>query len=613
MKRILISIVTWSIITAAMAAMVVFCSVRLGKLRYLGNVLCITLAPPAVDEAIRQIAWPVYERDLPLPLGTYYNPLTPTSAIKLWTRNRQEYGDRALYALLAQRIQNKPVEGSYSPIPIVRADYVAFMRRGERLDPGNALYNLKLARQYWSCAVRFQPNAMAITKPHDSFLEPIETGPGKKPYISQVFQNSRLSQMRVINQQYLDLGILEYRKAMRKQLKVYEPDLVRCAFRTQPTAWWTDDYYVRSCLYYYFSASSIDMLLPHRDVVNALVQNGKLQQAFELLDVNAYASTMLSDSDLSESVLHTTMAQLRHTVAIRHDIEMMLGHNDKANRLSLLYGKLQPDKLPMSSDEYIDSAQPVVGNIYLQTVWLCIILVCVVLMSIGALRQVGWWAVKLCSRQQTETAPTFSIPLHILRNTALTLCVAMIIILFPWPESMLEYIPLAAIKALPIILMVTGVVLFRRLMTHCRQNGIPVPEPKIRAITFWLPVLLATVVVIYSEVVNRIYTSEFVVSTVLAISTSLLVLAVIGVTWVKWRTPDYYAMVNRLVQQQLAWLTVFSAVMAVLLMALEVVTLRLDNTHIGVYKSAELVVNQNKAANRKLVQQVQHIVKDAER
>jgi signal transduction histidine kinase len=136
-----------------------------------------------------------------------------------------------------------------------------------------------------------------------------------------------------------------------------------------------------------------------------------------------------------------------------------------------------------------------------------------------------------------------------------------------------------------------------------------VPDPKTKAITCWLPVLLAAVVVIYSEVVNRVYTSEFVVSTVLAISTSLFVLALIGSTWVKWRTPDYYAMVNRLVQKQLARLTVFAAVMAVLLMALEVVTLRLDNTHIGVYKSAELVVNQNKAANRKLVQQVQRILK----
>ncbi len=254
MKRFLLSFVIWSLITAATAGLVVVSAIRLVKLRSLCHELCISITPQVIDDMIWQISWFAPERELPFSLGTYFSPLTPTSATKLWMNHRKEYGDRALYALLAQKIRNKPVEDIYSPIPIVRADYVAFMRRGEKMDPGNALYNLKLARQYWSCAVRFQPNAIAISKPHGICMAPSMAEPSTTPYLSQIYQNTRNGRMRVINQQYLDLGISEYRKAMRKQLSTYEPDLIRRAIKAQPTAWWTDDYYQRLCLSYLMSA-----------------------------------------------------------------------------------------------------------------------------------------------------------------------------------------------------------------------------------------------------------------------------------------------------------------------------------------------------------------------
>ncbi len=615
MKRFLLSFVIWSLISAATAGLVVVSAIRLVKLRFLCHELCIGINPQVIGDMIWQISWFAPERELPMQLGTYYDPLTPTSATKLWTNHRKEYGDQALYALLAQRIRDKPVEDSYSPIPIVRADYVAFMRRGEEMDPGNALYNLKLARQYWSCAVRFQTNAMAVSKPHDICMTPSLAEPSTTPYLSRIYQNSRNGRMRVINQQYLDLGISEYRKAMRKQLRVYQPDLVTCALKTQPTLWLTDDYYQRLCLYYHVSASSMALFRPHRDVVKTLVQQGKSQQALELLDVNAYANTMLGDADVPESVLHNAIAQIRDDMGMRHDIALMAGNKDKAEILRLLYDRFRYDRLDDSSriDSNYEPSQITTATLVLQVIWLTMVLVCVLLMFIGALRQAGWWAVKLCARHRTEPAADLNIPGYIRRKAARAMCIATVVILVPWPDLIAYHIYMAALWSLPMIWFVSGVVLYRRLITHCRRNSIPVPDPKTKAITFWLPVLLAVVVVIYSEVVNRVYTSEFVVSTVLAISTVLFVLVLISATWVKWRTPVYYAMVNRLVQKQLAWLTVFAAVMALLLMALEVVTLRLDHTHIGVYKSAELVVNQNKAANRKLVQQVQRIIQEANR
>ncbi len=522
-------------------------------------------------------------------------------ATTLWAHNRNEYGDRPLYALLCSHQSDKMGMLGISTSDSRKRDRLAFIKGGRKIDPTNALYHLLLAQYYWKSAVRSSSQCCYE---------------GKLPYQSSTVSEAIEGKL-VINRSLLQKGLTEYRQARTKQLRLYRMDNFKVLLRHRPKAVLIDEYYTRAKMADK-ATTSIQELNRLELIAGAYIQLGQKNIAKELADTSAYMK--LVNSDPQGYITHQydisyPLWLLHQMMVINGDIALMDGNRVKSDKSRQCQDQLREVDVQPAYERSRMWMSPQLTSVLQNE------MICITLCTIGAyailyfgLRHIAWTMLKRRTHQQTHPHHIFRAPKGVVGYTTLGLAI------FGLSYSALVTTGLTqpsmhTVTVCSILIITGGWVVFRHLFKrHCQQNQIAIPGRWVEVACNWLPILP---VIGYLWLDGTIFSKaslEVVRTSVREIGLLLLLVLTVAVTRHKLRTTDYYIEANLALQRYLACLAVWVslAVMPPLLMT-EVVLLQRDNTGIGAYKSAELMQQRDWALAEQFNQKIQVILNKADR
>ncbi len=545
-----------------------------------------------------------------LPKATDFpEPKNKQQADRIWVDYKHLYSDRPLYALLSGYVGYGRGETIVTPAVLqTRREYVAFMRRGEQLDPTNALYNMELADYYWDQAVRIADNP---GKPLTSVLP-------KRTYRSTLSLVNK-GYVEVVNPGYLQRGYDEYQKAMGKQLRRYQTQSVWRKMAKMSGPWLAEQYEMRvmmvdSATSHFARPQNLDK------AVVAFMLLGRSKEAMELLKLPLVFKLLTSDSQTTSQMCDDILRVSQTNVRFKSDMALMKGDVSQADRYLEAYKGLIKMSFVRSYNERTGYkphwlSPALAGNMKVQMAWDTAMIVLAHLLIWCWFRQIGWKLLR--RRHKIAHEPTFTASVQVAGAAGLVglICSLLVIVLMSGQ---------VITQSLPIMLIIVATISamswlwFRHLYKrYCQQIGISVPSRSSEIVCNWLPVLFGAAVGCLTVVLYRMNDQSplaFEYNIVPVIGGLLCLAMMVWVMSQKLRTHDYYALANRETQRFVAWLVVFVSIGVMpLLMVQEVVLLRRDHTGLGVYQSAELLQAREQALNRQFVQQVQRILKDAKR
>ncbi len=546
--------------------------------------------------------------------------LSPAVATQRWSKFRSEYGDRPLYALLsghleAPYVEQTAVDKSSGPSkpPVVAAsgelnakqrDYIAFLKRGEQLDPDNALYNLRLADYYWSFSI--------INREH-SFPKP---EPSNDKYAHTDEDLGLPERPEVVNRKYVEEGLAEYDKALKKPLRLYQHERCEAAFRTLPKAVFAEHYMDRWITRYIMAPDGVDAS-SISTVSYWLAQQGDEGKALHYLQSAPYLRMMTSDPGMTDDVAWYVIERIVNMTALRHDIMLKSGHKAEARKQSEEHRQLE--QLSTQYDQgYNDPARlkypdRPTGTLLAQTGWLVMCFILALLVAAALLRQAVWFGVIRAIHHQPREVDASNSPQQLGAVTALviiTLTVITIVAATRNAASVME-----AVLWVSVLLVVCGGVIMRfQLKRRCQAAGVPIPARWSELTCNWLPVLLIAAYFWMAESMTHGTVLEFDATTVLLMFALPMIVILIAVMRIKLRTPDYYAQANLVWQRYLAALVVCVSLVGMpLLIGCEVLVLQNDNTYLGAYKSVEAVTKRDQSQIKLYLDRTETILRQFER
>ncbi len=555
-----------------------------------------------------------------LPVG-YFTQLTPSEATQEWTKFRSAYGDRPLYALLSSQLMiprryepgvstlsGQPVLATSSDLNEKQRDFIAFLKRGEQLDPDNAYYNLRLADYYWSFSIFyneglvFTPGPMKPSTPKMGRDADQDTSLPKKPEI--------------VNRRYFEAGLAEYDKALKKRLRLYQRELYQAAFRNLPKAVFVEQYMDRMNMSIRVATNMADARRI-TTVARLLAKQGDVARSLSYLQPRPYIRMMTGHPGFTNGYELYIVNRIAIMTAVRRDIMLTAGQKVHAQRLSEEYRQL--DKLRTQSDRYVQvylspmaSAQ-LVSILLAQSGWQMICLFSALLVAAGLLRQLVWFGVSRITRHAVKDTGAFRVPRLLGTVTAVVIILLTVItIMTALRPEVSANLTVLGVSVLLVVL--CGIYMRFQFKRHCLAAGIAIPRRWTEIACNWLPVLFIFVYYQLEKVLTHGVVLEFDAVT-LRLLFALPFLALLGaVMQVKLRTPEYYAMANLAWQRYLAVLVVWLSVAGwPLLLASEVLVLQHDNTRLGAYKSAEVLNNRDQLQLQVYLGKAEKILRQYER
>lgn len=546
--------------------------------------------------------------------------LRPAAAMQRWSKFRSAYGDRPLYALLSGHLEvpyvdipavskssgpsKPPAVAASGELNAKQRDYIAFLKRGEQLDPDNALYNLRLANYYWSFSIINREHSLSKPEPsNDKYAHTDEDlGLPERP--------------EVVNRKYVEEGLAEYDKALKKPLRLYQRELYEAAFRTLPKAVFVEQYMDRWITRYIVAPDGVDAS-SISTVSYWLAQQGDETKALHYLQSAPYLRMMTSDPGVTDDVVWYVIERIVNMTALRHDIMLKTGHKAEAKRLSEEHQRLE--QLSMEYDQnYFDPLRVKypdrpTSTLLAQTGWLIMCLILALLTAAALLRQAAWAGVLRAKHHQNRNGDESSLPQRLGAVTALVIIMLTIITIV---AATRQWIPaMEAMIGISVLLVVCGGIIMRyQFKRRCQAAGIPVPGRWAELICNWLPVLLIAAYFWIEERMTSGSVYEFDAKTVRMLFALPMLAVLIAVMRIKLLTPDYYAQANLVWQRYLAALVVcISLVGMPLLIGCEVLVLQNDHSYLGAYKSAEDIANREQSRHGSYLGKTEKILRQFDR
>lgn len=535
--------------------------------------------------------------------------LSPAAATQRWSKFRTAYGDRPLYALLSGHLETPDVDqpAVFAASGVLNAkqrDYIAFLKRGEQLDPDNALYNLRLANYYWS---------FSITNREHSFPKP-ESSNDKYAHTDEDLGLPERPE--VVNRKYVEEGLVEYDKALSKPLRLYQHERYEAAFRTLPKAVFVEQYMDRWITRYIMAPDGVDA--PSISTVSYwLAQQGDEGKALHYLQSAPYLRMMTSDPDVTDDVVWYSIIQIRLMTALRHDIMLKSGHQAEARRQSDEHQQLQE----LSTEYYQHYNDPVrlmypdrpSSALLAQTGWLLMCFILALLVAVALLRQAAWFGVLRATHHQQRIKDDSSLPQRLGAVTAIVIIVQTVITIVAATRNAVSV--MESVLWISVLLLICGGFIMRFLFKRrCQAEGVAIPSRWTELTCNWLPVLLIAAYFWIGEWMTHGTVLEFDETTVLLMFALPMLAVLIAVMRIKLRTPDYYAQANLVWQRYLAALVVCISLAGMpLLICCEVLVLKHDNTHLGAYKSVEALTKRNQSQLKLYLGNAEKILRQFER
>ncbi|MHB1462315.1 MAG: hypothetical protein ACYC1M_13605 [Armatimonadota bacterium] len=515
-------------------------------------------------------------------------------AESVWKHRQIQISDKALYAQLTIRIPSEESDSRQKRIEYNR-HLLEWLKRGAALDPGNALYNLRMARIYLEDACEY--NKYLTFEKH--------------PYtVMRNISLPRSSQMPVIiyDRVMLDVGITEYRKAISKPLRTYQYETVRTLTRHLSRPWVTDQY--MHCMFGYFRITGSPYLGQTRafyGVARLLAQEGDTKTAQELLDINSWLHMRSNELDAP-----MRRAGIYDYTATLWDIAVDQSNTSDAQKYRGINQAMSRWSPPSTGAlDYMNHLP--YTSLYAQAEWAYAMNVLIWLVLAALVRELGWSIYRRIARRPSSELSASKAPM-----TLSTICAGIAVlgclVSFVLPTTRSGY-DNWMVNILPCF--GTGLITFcwfvfrHQFKRQCEREGIPVPN-RWAELSYNL-VTLAVIGLVYymfyqSALVDHSY------DTLAAIGALPLIAIIVFCIWCKFTTPDYYALANRETRRFSSRLVMLIAVSVMpLLLLQEVVLLQVGKSGLPAYKSIDTVIKYDQAITRECVQHVQRVLKDAER
>ncbi len=515
-------------------------------------------------------------------------------AESVWKHRQIQIPDRALYAQLTIRIPPEKSDNRQKRIGYNR-HLLEWLKRGAALDPGNALYNLRMAHIHFDNACEYNRNLTVAWR-----IDPVRR--------SLTYQRSAQMPLIIHDRAMLDVGITHYRKALSKPLRTYQYETARTLTRHLPRPWVTEQYMLRVVDYYHITESPyLGQTRILFGVARRLAQEGDTQTAQELLDINAWLHMRSTELDgpmrKAELFDHTaTLWDIAVDQAKTVDAQRYLNMNQRMSRWGA------PSQGPI---DYLNNLP--YTSLYAQSEWAYAMNILIWLVLASLVRELAWSIYRRIARKPLSEFCASRAP-----TTLSTICVGIAVLscllsfVLPTTENglygwMVNILPCFGAS----LITICWFVLRHQFKRQCEREGIPVPKRWVE-----LSCNLATLAAIglvwfmfyQSALVDHSY------DTLAAIVTLPIIVVIVFCIWCKLSTPDYYALANRVTRRFMTRLVVLIAVGVMpLLLLQEVLMLQVGKTGLSAYKSIDTVIKYDQASNREDVQQMQRILKDAER
>ncbi|MHB1462313.1 MAG: hypothetical protein ACYC1M_13595 [Armatimonadota bacterium] len=571
--------------------------------------------PPSLSELVETRCnmaegfhiWPDMSADFdrPAPIKNYcYHA---DDAMKVIRQKHDEYTDQTLYAILTVEIlRPSNVPDSFRNLADIKRrqqEHFSFLHLCQAQDPMNALYDWRLADAHLSSLVKRKllGKKVNLTSP----VKHILSEPRQKDANLSTIDGSRLKQ-----------AVSEYRSALKHVIQLHYFDKLRPTYEKLTAPVMTEHYgwraHIATCYDHYLFFDDRSLIYP---VARHLAKTGDAPAAHALLDMPSILQMIMSDPQATSDRRFTAWRYLVDASATEWDIAKEakrpqdMRYYQRVNRQLVVF--LQ--KIPYQWEFWPNH---LTVNLTAQSVWanINVLLVCAMLVSFAS--QLFWLVFRLLKRIPV----TPSIGLRASVRTAVVTALAGLIftmallVIAPGPSQLNSWVMMAAYYVI-IAMMVSGWVIFRhQFKRQCEHMGVEIPDRWTEAVFNWVPALC--VVGVWAALNYnrnyRVFTWDAYGVYALMIVVCLLLLAPVVLT--KWRYSHYYAEASRQTNCLLAVMAVTISIGVMpLLMVQEVMLLRRDHTGLGAYQSAELLQAREQALNRQFVQQVQRILREAER
>ncbi len=550
--------------------------------------------------------WPDMLADFDRPSPTKNSDHHAEDAMKVIRQKHDEYTDQALYAIITADLWYYREEpDSFRSLADIKRrlqDHLSFLRLGQAQDPMNALYGWRFADAQMSSLVNRKLLGKKVN--HTSPVKHILSTPRHKEAYLSTIDGSQLKQ-----------AVGEYRTALQHVMQLHYFDKLQPTYVKLTAPVITEHYawraHIATCYDHYLFFDDRSLIYP---VARHLAKTGDAPAAHAILNMPSILRMIMSDSHATSDRRFTAWRYLVDASATEWDIAKEakrpqdMRYYQRVNKQLVAFLRKIPYQWELSNR--------LAANLTAQSVWanINVLLVCAMLVSFAS--QLFWLVYRRLKR--IPVAP--SIGLRASVRTALgtvaggLIFTISLLVIAPAPSQLNSWVMMAAYYVI-IAMMVSGWVIFRhQFKQQCEHMDIEIPDRWTEAVFNWVPALC--VVGVWAALNYnrnyRVFTWDAYGVYALMIVVCLLLLTPVVLT--KWRYSHYYAEASRQTNFLLAVMAVTISIGVMpLLMVQEVTLLRRDHTGLGAYQSAELLQAREQALNRQFVQQVQRVLKDAER
>lgn len=512
----------------------------------------------------------------------------------VWKHRQIQIPDKALYAQLTIRIPPEKSDNRQKRIGYNR-HLLEWLKRGAALDPGNALYNLRMAHIHFENACEYNRYLTFEKHPYTVMRSLTYPRSGQMPMI-------------IHDRTMLETGVTLYRKALSKPLLTYQYETVRTLTRHLSRPWITEQFMLRVDDYYSITRSPyLGQTRAFFGVARRLAHEGDTKTAQELLDINAWLHMRSNELDgpmrRAELLDHT--ATLWDIAVDQSNTADALKYHNLNEAMSRWF---EPSQRAISYLNHLPFA-----SLYAQSEWAYAMNILVWLVLASLIRELAWRIYLRITRKPLSELIPSRVPM-----TLSTICAGIAVVSF-LVSIMLPTTEIGLYEWMVNILPCFGTVLITvcwfvgrfQFKRQCELEGIPVPKRWVE-LSCNLATLASIGLVWYMFYQSALVDHSY--DTLASIGALPIIAVVVLCLWFKLSTPDYYALANRETRRFLTRLVVLIAASVMpLLLIQEVVMLQVGKTGLPAYKSIDTVIKYDQAITRECVQQVQRLLKDANR
>lgn len=533
-----------------------------------------------------------------------------------WLRDRAKYGERAIYAYLACRISIPRFErGSQfadfnAGYGQRKKDYISFMKRGEKLDPDNALYPLLLASLYWRCSMK------AVTHPYiDRSYSSELLEPGKLNY-------ENLPEVKVTNETYFQSAVAEYRNAMQKKLCLYISERNQANIRRvpiDPNPMVTEQYLKLQGTFWFDDIELENVVKAVRKAKLAalwLAQHDQLKTALTLIQPNHFTTMLTEDHDTATATAQIASYQGSDMAALTQYLLKQAHRPVEAKQYGHMSRELKAELSKFKQDippYFFEYGTPWLSNVHaVQIGWTAAGYVCALMWIACCSAQVFWYIVRLGKPKSIINTNDFTVPERLV-NISLAAASVLTVVLFlvqrKAGEDAVSLIFLATVIPAAII----SVVMRYRYKQYCLQAGIKVPSRAAEILCNWIVVLLAAVLMMIIQHYRKRFLYGGIPIEVWITMVAPFVALTIPLTIVKSMSSEYYAKAAQTWMRYLGVIVVWISLVGLPVMTVgEVILLKNDQIHLGALKSPAKLMKHMNMMYLQLSDHVQQITNKAD-